>query len=141
MLRPGGVLSMIEPGMTALSYPFFRHLHQEPADLTVDPFKAVGSLSGKDPWDSNQAIPTLLFARDHNRAEVFKRVPEFRLVKLKWLSVLAYPLSGGFKRWCLVSPGIASRLIQLEDRLPDVILRHMAFRLFTVLERVERSAG
>lgn len=37
VLRPHGVLAMIEPGMSPMAYPFYRHLHQEPADMRVDP--------------------------------------------------------------------------------------------------------
>src|SRR5262249_6382057 len=91
VLRPRGVLAMIEPGMTTLSYPFYRYLHQEPADLRADPFKPVSTRSDKDPWDSNQAIPTLLFAREANASEVLRQVPSIQLVCLEWLSVIAYP--------------------------------------------------
>ncbi len=135
VLGPGGVLAMIEPGMTALSYPLYRYVHQEPADLRTDPFKPASTRTDKDPWDSNQAIPTLLFAREHNTSEVLRRVPNLRLVAMDWLSIIAYPLSGGFKPWCLVPPRAAEWLIRLEDRLPRGVRQHTAFRLFVVLER------
>jgi SAM-dependent methyltransferase len=137
-LRPGGVLAMIEPGMTTLSYPFYRYMHQEPADLRADPFKPASTRADKDPWDSNQAIPTLLFARDLNASEVLRQVPNLRLVAMDWLSILAYPLSGGFKPWCLVPARAAEWLIRLEDRLPRGVRQHTAFRLFVVLERSTR---
>jgi SAM-dependent methyltransferase len=137
ILRPGGVLAMIEPGMTTLSYPFFRFMHQEPADLGVDPFNPISqSDRDKDPWHSNQAIPTLLFARERNLAELSRRVPQLRLKKKEWLSFVAYPLSGGFKKWCLMPASMTERVVKLEDRLPEAVRRHAAFRLFTVLERI-----
>jgi SAM-dependent methyltransferase len=136
VLRPGGVLAMIEPGMTALSFPFYRYMHQEPADLRADPFRPVNTRVDKDPWDSNQAIPTLLFARERNTSEVLRRVPNLKLAKLDWLSVIAYPLSGGFKNWCLVPAGAAEWLIRMEDHLPRGVRQHAAFRLFVVLERI-----
>src|SRR6516165_4692519 len=136
VLRPDGVLAMIEPGMTTLSYPFYRYMHQEPADLGADPFEAAGSRSGKDPWDSNQAIPTLLFARKRNVSQVLRRVPNLELVNLDWLSVLAYPLSGGFKKWSLLPAGVAEWLIRIEDSLPWAVRQHAAFRLFVILKRV-----
>jgi SAM-dependent methyltransferase len=135
VLQPGGVLAMIEPGMTTLSYPFYRYIHQEPADLGADPFKAADTRQEKDPWDSNQAIPTLLFARKRNLSQVFQRVSNLELVKLDWLSVIAYPLSGGFKNWCLVPASVAEWLIRVEDNLPRRLRHHTAFRLFVVLER------
>ena len=138
VLRPGGVLAMIEPGMTTLSYPFYRYMHQEPADLRADPFKPANRRGDKDPWDSNQAIPTLLFARERNASEVRRQVPNLKLVSLEWLSVVAYPLSGGFKPWCLVPAGAAEWLIRMEDHLPRAVRQFGAFRLFAVLERTNR---
>ena len=135
VLRPGGVLAMIEPGMTALSYPFYRYMHQEPAELGADPFRPANTRGDKDPWDSNQAIPTLLFARKPNTSEVLQRVPGLKLVATDWLSVIAYPLSGGFKPWCLVPTTLAGWLVRMEDRLPRVVRQRTAFRLFVVLER------
>jgi SAM-dependent methyltransferase len=135
VLRPRGVLAMIEPGMTTLSYPFYRYLHQEPADLRADPFKPANRRGDKDPWDSNQAIPTLLFAREPNATEVLRLVPSLKLVSLEWLSLIAYPLSGGFKPWCLVPEGAAEWLVRMENRLPRGVRRRAAFRLFVALER------
>jgi SAM-dependent methyltransferase len=136
VLRPGGMLAMIEPGMTTLSYPFYRYMHQEAADLGADPFKPADTRQDKDPWDSNQAIPTLLFARKRNLSQVLQRVPNLELVKLDWLSVVAYPLSGGFKKWCVVPAGAAEWLIRMEDNLPHLLRQHAAFRLFIVLRRI-----
>ena len=81
--------------MTTLSYPFFKYVHQEPADLQADPFKVIEATKSKDPWDSNQALPTLLFARAHNKAEVFRRIPNLKMRTLDWASVAAYPLERG----------------------------------------------
>ncbi|MFZ5734951.1 MAG: class I SAM-dependent methyltransferase [Pseudomonadota bacterium] len=140
VLRPGGVLAMIEPGMTTVSYPFYRYLHQEPADLSVDPFAPLFSSGPKDPWDSNQAIPTLLFARDDHRAETLKRLKNFSIRTNDWISLFAFPLSGGFKKWCLIPATLTKALIKLEDSLPLAIRRQFAFRLVTVLVRQPGAA-
>jgi SAM-dependent methyltransferase len=136
VLRPGGVLAMIEPGMTTLSYPLYRYLHQEPADLRADPFQRVRTGGGKDPWESNQAIPTLLFTCEHSRSELLRRIPNLKIVTLDWFSVIAYPMSGGFKKWCLLPAGAARWLIRMEKYLPWTVRQHLAFRLFVVLERI-----
>jgi len=60
VLRPGARLAMIEPGITPLSWPFYNFLHQEPVILSQDPFAMTERRPDKDPFDSNQAIPTLL---------------------------------------------------------------------------------
>jgi len=136
VLRPGGTLVMIEPGMSLLSYPFYRYLHQEPADLAADPFAAsVLREAGRDPFDSNQAIPTLLFDRASNLAELHRRVPELSLQSVDWLALASYPLSGGFKPWGLIPEACVRPLIRLEDAMPRFIRRLLGFRLMALLSR------
>lgn len=136
VLRRGGVLAMIEPGMSPLARPFYDRFHQEPVDMSANPFEPAASAGPRDPFDSNQAIPTLIFERPENRSELARRVPELALRRVEWLSLLAYPLSGGFKPWCLVPAGLAKALVAVEDALPAAVRRACGFRLFAVLERV-----
>jgi SAM-dependent methyltransferase len=134
VLQRGGVLAMIEPGMSTVAYPFYDKFHQEPADMSVDPFAPVTSSGPRDPFDSNQAIPTLLF-RAQNRDALRRAVPELKVRSVDWLSLFAFPLSGGFKSWCLVPPGLARALVRMEDAMPTRVKRFFGFRLFAVLER------
>lgn len=135
VLAPGGRIAMIEPGISAVSWWFYNFLHQEPVDLSADPFAMTQDQPGKDPFESNQAIPTLMFGRRPGLARLASEVPGLAVVEVDWLSLAAYPLSGGFKRWCLVPKAAVSPLIGLEDRMPRFLRRFAAFRLFTVLER------
>ncbi|UGV25858.1 class I SAM-dependent methyltransferase [Rhodopseudomonas boonkerdii] len=135
VLRPGGRLTMIEPGMSTVAYPFYRFLHEEPAEMGADPFYEPPLDAERDPFDSNQAIPTLLFENRDNVVEVKRRVPELVLKRVDWLSLFAYPLSGGFKRWCLVPDGAVNSVLCLEDALPRWVRRFFGFRLFVTLEK------
>ena len=96
VLKPGGRIAMIEPGITPLSWLFFNFLHQEDVDMSVDPMADQPPIVAEDPFASNQGLPTLLFSRDRHR-ERFARIPEFTVRERRWLSLWAYPLSGGFK--------------------------------------------
>ena len=136
VLRPGGILAMIEPGMSPVSFPFYDKFHQEPADMSVDPFLPTMSGEPRDPFDSNQAIPTLLFNRRQSRETLRRAVPDLEIRSVDWLSLIAFPLSGGFKSWCLVPSGLVRPLVRLEDAMPSPIKRLFGFRLFTVLARV-----
>jgi len=135
ILRPGVVLAMIEPGMSLLSYPFYRYLHHEGADLRADPFAEPETSGRRDPFDSNQAIPTLLFERKRHASRLAQALPELQLRSIDWLSLFAYPLSGGFKSWCLVPAGQVRRLIRLENALPLRLRKVFGFRLMVVLDR------
>ena len=72
VLKPGGRLAMIEPAMTTLARRFYQHFHEEPVDMNADPFADVTINPDRDPFDANQAIPTLLFAT-RRRADASKK--------------------------------------------------------------------
>ena len=80
--------------------------------MTVDPLVDGLPDPNKNPYIGNQAIPTLLTTR--HAAQVSKRVPELELKGTRWLSMFAYPLSGGFKQWSLITPTIAHSLLRLK---------------------------
>lgn len=133
VLRPGGRLVLIEPGITPLSHLFFHLLHPEPVRMQAQPLSDAPQCDPANPWDSNQAIPTLLFRRDANKLAA--AIPGLRLVRAEWLSLFAYPLSGGFKPWSLLPAMAAPWLLRLEEGLLPLLGPLMAFRLLAVLER------
>jgi len=51
------------------------------------------------------------------------------------LSLFAYPLSGGFRRWSLIPAFLVRPLLLVEDGLLIVLGPVMAFRLLVTLER------
>jgi hypothetical protein len=134
VLRPGGRLVFCEPAITPLSGIFYRLFHAEPLDMTADPL-TVGTISAnKDPWDSNQAIPTLLIGRFHKR--LTELLPGLRLMKLERFSFLAYPLSGGFQGWSLLPAVAAKPLLACEWRLRRLLGPLAGFRLLAVYQRL-----
>jgi SAM-dependent methyltransferase len=130
VLRAGGRLVVCEPYVSPLSYPVYRFLHEEGLELKADP---LAETAAGDPFDANQAIPTLLFER--RPAELARRFPSLRLRSLERLAGLAYPASGGFSRRPLLPAPLWRALLALEDRLPDAAFRFVGFRLLAVLER------
>jgi len=107
-------------------------MHHEPVILDADPL-ADAALSSDDPYDSNQAIPTLLFRRHRDRLE--RAFPTLRVAEATNLSLFAYPLSGGFKNWSLMPAGAVPAVHAIEARLAPLIGRVWAFRLLGVLEK------
>jgi len=135
VLRPGGRLAMIEPGITPASWLFYKLLHAEPVEMGANPFGPDEPDPNRDPFDSNQAIPTLLFKRQEHRIAFLERSPEFTVTKCAWLSLFAYPLSGGFQPWTLLPGTLTEPLVTIEDALMPFLGPLMAFRLFVVLEK------
>jgi SAM-dependent methyltransferase len=136
VLKRGGRLAMIEPAMTTIAREFYDRFHEEPVDMNADPFAPVAINPDRDPFDSNQAIPTLLFATEPARRLVEQTVPSLRVRSVDWHSLFAYPMSGGFQRWSLIPGALVGPMLALERRVPIAIRKHLAFRMMVILERV-----
>lgn len=137
VLRPGGRLAMVEPAITPLSWLFYNFIHEEPVDLSADPFATADPDPDRDPFDANQAIPTLLFGRASGRRRFVERFPELALVSRERFSLFAYPLTGGFKAWSLIPAAAVAPMLRLEQVLSPILGDLMAFRLFIVLEKAD----
>ncbi len=139
VLRPGGRVLMVEPAITWGSTLFYRLFHHEPVRTSADVLLDGNPDPGRDPYDSNQAVPTLLATRERDR---FHRMfPDLRIARTEWFSFAAYPLSGGFKPWSLVGEGLARRMLRIERRIEPVLGRFTAFRMMLVVEKSSRPRG
>ncbi len=133
VLKPGGMIVMIEPGITPISWLCYKLGHDEPIDMGWGMSESYKRDHKKDPYDSNQAIPTILFK--HSPKLFQAKVKELDLKDVKWLSLFVYPLSGGFKNWSLVPLGWIDFLLKVERKLLPYLGWLMAFRLLIILEK------
>lgn len=133
VLRPGGRIIMVEPGITPLSGLLYGMGHEEPVDLSWVPSPDCVPDPLKDPYASNQAIPTILFKREPRWLAAAGT--GLRVVACRWLSLFVYPMTGGFKSWSLMPAALVSPLLRLEEWILPVLGPLMAFRLMAVLEK------
>jgi hypothetical protein len=133
-LAPGGRIIMCEPSLSLLSYPAYRWFHDEDLDLSVDPFADMSLLS-KDPFESNQAIPQLMFSRAGGRATFAQRFPALKLRSLERFAGPAYAASGGFGHRPLLPLTLWRALYAFESALPAAAFRAIGFRMLVVLEK------
>lgn len=132
-LKPGGRIIMIEPAVTPISWAFYNFFHEEPVVMKADPLSIGKPNPDKDPFVGNQAIPTLLATK---YSHVFKKMfPELQIVKADWMSLFCYPLSGGFKSWCLIPKTVVKPILRIENTLSPILGRFAGFRLLLVLEK------
>ena len=127
-LATGGRVVMLEPYVSRLSG-FAYRLHHERLELAADGFAENDST---DPLDANLAQTTLAFFRQ--RDEYDRRWPELPLVEQELLSLVVYPLSGGFTRRPLLPNSLHGPFAALERALSP-LLPLAAFRCLVVLER------
>lgn len=135
LLRPGGRSVMIEPAISPVAGVFLRLFHQEPVDMSADPFVEQAYGADKDPFDSNQAIPTLMFGNSKARKKFGETFAGLSVRKVEWISLFAYPLTGGFRRWSLLNEKTAIGLLKIEHTLLPLLGRFMGFRLLISLEK------
>jgi len=131
VLRPKGRAIMMEPYVSWLSYPVYRFLHAEGMKWNTDPFLDQ-SLEGKEPFEGNQAVPTLVFEKYRER--FFMLFSGLNVIREQKLDSLIYPLSGGFHQPSLC-PLFLWRFLEGLERLLNPLGSFLAFRLFIVLEK------
>jgi len=92
VLRPGGVIVMIEPWITPVSYLLYRYFHHEDCTLRINihsPFQSTG----KNAFDGNATIP-------YNLVRYFRQMPTgpLHLARIDPFLGLPYLATLGFKR-------------------------------------------
>lgn len=133
VLKPGGRIALIEPAITPLSHLAYGLFHPEPVDMSQDPLARPEPAQGRDPYDANQAIPTLLFR--HGAARFAREFPALEIREARLLSLFAYPLSGGFRGWSLIPGPWVGPLLKIEALIAPLLGPLLAFRLFAAIER------
>ena len=133
VLRPGGRIVLCEPYLSPMSFLVYKLLHEESLDTDVDPLADQTAGQARDPFESNQAIPTLLFGR---RREAFAAAhPRRSIRRIEPLAGFSYPASGGFSRRPFLPPPLWSWLHRAEEHLPNPVRRWSAFRMLITIDR------
>jgi SAM-dependent methyltransferase len=133
VLKPGGRCVMVEPAITWGSTLFYRFFHHEPVRMNVDALSEGSPSADRDPYDSNQAVPTLLVTRERERLN--RVLPDLALITTRWFSFAAYPLSGGFKSWSLLPDKVGALFLKIEKKLESMVGWCLAFRLIIIFEK------
>jgi SAM-dependent methyltransferase len=131
ILRAKGRVIMMEPYVSWLSFPVYRFLHAEGMTWDVDPFLDP-SLEKKEPFEGNQAVPTLIFRKQKDK--FLKAFPRLKILQEETMDIFLYPLSGGFHNPSLC-PLFLWRPLEILEKGLRLFNGLLAFRLFVVLEK------
>ncbi len=134
VLAAGGLLLLLEPAITPLSWPFYKFLHPERLDLSVNPFDDSPLSDPRNPDDANQAVATLIVSRYADRLP--HACPDLEIIERQWMSLVVYPLSGGFRPWSLIPAFATPALLRVDRSLEALLGRLCGFRLLIVLRKV-----
>jgi len=129
-VRPGGVVSMIEPWVTPWARVVYTRLHHEPfhPDAPAWEIPSAGPLSG-----ANSALPWILFHRDRPQFE--REFPGWRIERIAPLMPFTYLLSGGVSLRAL-APGWSYGTWRRVERALSPWNRHLAMFAHIVLRRL-----
>jgi SAM-dependent methyltransferase len=132
-VRPGGVVVMIEPWLTAWSKLVYARLHHEPFDTAARQweFPLSGPLSG-----ANGALPWIVFRRD--RAQFEREFPEWRIQSVAPRMPMRYLLSGGMSVRSLV-PGWTFGVWRWAEGALGPLMDYLAMFALIVLARTDAA--
>ncbi len=128
-VRPGGVVTMIEPWVTPWSRWVYTRLHHEPflPEAREWEVPAGGPLSG-----ANGALPWILFQRDRERFE--REAPGWRVRSIEPIMPFRYLVSGGVSLRGL-APAASYPLWRGFERALSPVAGRLAMFAHVVLER------
>ncbi len=134
-LRPGGVVTMIEPWVSRWSRFVYSRLHSEPfaPDTTKPEIDPTGPLSG-----ANNALPWIIFERDRSRFE--RELPELRLVRVQPIMPFVYLASGGVSMRSM-APGWSYAFWRLLEKLASPWSAELSMFAYIQLDRREACYG
>jgi SAM-dependent methyltransferase len=128
-VRPGGVITMIEPWVTPWAGFIYGRMHHEPyrPDATEWEFPSSGPLSG-----ANIALPWIVFSRD--RASLEGEFPQWKVERIRLHTPLRYVLSGGVSMRSLM-PGFAHGPVKALEWMLSSLARELAMFAQVTLQR------
>lgn len=132
-LKKGGRIVIFDVFISPFSYLYYNYFHKEKVDLNADLFTMSDAPALKEPFESNQAIATLLFFKDVER--FVARFPGLRPVKRAVREFLLYPMSGGFEGVQLVPFCLRAPMMALDNAVIKVLGRYAAGRCLIVIEK------
>jgi len=132
VLKPGGRLIMMEPGLSTLGYLVYGPLHTEP----IGTAKGI-EWSAPEGWSADdmdyyaaQGNATRIFVQKH----FVDRLGDWKIVEVKRIAALAYVASGGYSGPQLY-PTAAYPLVKFIEKFLQPFPALFATRLLVVLEK------
>ena len=139
VLKQGGRVVMIEPGITPLSWAFFNFIHEEPVIMNADPLTSGAPDPTRDPYNSDQAIPSLIATWHRDRIPRIDAGYGDQAGSLVFADLL--PIVWRIQEsWSLLPERIATSLMRFERKVEVALGRYLGFRLFLVFEKVAPSS-
>jgi SAM-dependent methyltransferase len=133
VLKPGGRVIMMEPGISALGYIVFGPFHPEAIGTAkqIQWFAPAGWSPENIDYYSGQGNATRIFVQNHFASEL----GDWKIIEVRRIPALAYAASGGYSGPQLY-PMFAYPFIKFLEKLMRPFPTLFATRLMVVLEKI-----
>ena len=132
-LSKGGRIIMVEPFPSFFSSVIYKLFHPEPFIYDIDYFSKE-PFKNKKPWESNQAIPYLIFFKYINKFNK-EFCTSLKINRREKISFILYPLSGGFEKNQII-PSFLIPIAKLFEFFLMPFSSIFAFRCFLSIEKI-----
>lgn len=121
---------LIEPYVSIFSYLPYKLFHDEKTS-----FFNIGDISqplvNEIPEDGNQTVPKWIFETRKGQIEISRIFPRHEfIIEIKYLSWLAFYLTGGLTNPSRISAGTIRAFIGFEQHIPQRIMKYLASRMY-----------
>jgi SAM-dependent methyltransferase len=135
VLKNGGKLIIVEPYVSLFSYPIYKLFHDEDTHWHVD----LESLSQKksEVFQGDQGISRQMF-KDKKKISSIKKLSKTPVkIEKELLSVLTFFATGGLSKPLPTPSFVMKILLQIESKLPQIILKLCASRIIVIITKAE----
>ncbi|MEO8359162.1 MAG: class I SAM-dependent methyltransferase [Vicinamibacteria bacterium] len=119
VLKPGGELRVVEPWVSVFSFPIYRWLHQEGAQLGLDPARPFQKGDSKEPFEGDAGVTRAIASKVSD--QTWRSLGYAGKPALASINGFAYLMSLGFKAPSLLPRSLAGPMIALDRLLPAAL--------------------
>lgn len=138
VVKPGGVIVIVEPHVNFFSYLFYKLFHFENITWKYQINIGADSVSSLASEGEQSVLQALL--NNQNFIDLLENNPG-KLITIcrKYISPISFLLTGGLTRPIPISNKIISVVTKFENYIPQAILQFIAFRQILILRIVEKN--
>lgn len=132
--KSNGIVLIVEPYISLLSYPIYKLFHPEDTSIPFRPEKVLRKMNS-DPSNGDQTILQCLINSEWFKSESEKLDSSFEIEQLTRFSILSFFATGGINNPLPTPAFIIKIAIKLEALLPQCIHRFFASRQILILRK------
>jgi SAM-dependent methyltransferase len=135
VLKVKGKIIIVEPYVSVFSYFIYKIFHHEDTSWRID----LNTLAEKvnEPFEGNQGISKELFKNEKRKSKFLQSIDSKIEVEIELISFLSFFATGGLSKPLKTPRKLISVFIKIERKMPQVLFKMLASRIFIVIKKIE----